>query len=107
MAREIGYFEDIKDVRQMLRLFEEGPFVICSTMGNNWRVEVRLIGHNTTVVPHISIDQFVKLYNGHKRHAAWACDLLNTLVRRRRIVYEPRHKTWVAAEWAGAFADRV
>lgn len=84
MAQVVGYFEDNV-------VFTEGPFVICNPWGNGWRIEVEMKGHECPVLPDMSIYPTIeRLGLKGKTHdmkqAELVCDLLNQMVRGKRIV---------------------
>ena len=87
MAQFVRYFENNVE-------FKEGPFVLCNPLGNGYRIEVELKGHNCPVLPDSSIYSFLER-SGYNNDKTWdkastenKVDFLNSKVRIGVIVNE-------------------
>ena len=96
MAQIVGYFENNV-------IFTEGPFVLVDACG--WRIEVELVGHKCSVLPHISIYKIREQLGWglgkteNMELAIRVCDQLNQMVRDGEIIL--KDNIWMA-KGAGA-----
>jgi len=97
MARTISYNDNNPP-----GIYDHGPFVICQK-GDQYRIEVELKGHHTSVLPDASISKLVqeKLdinLSWFTKHSliATVVNWLNLQVTKNKIILDPRHgKAWI------------